>query len=54
MTADVPPVIYGSFTEWKPRRMMTLFDFLQLKEPEENKLDDRNLFEQLKRKDGFG
>ena len=48
------PVICGQFTDWKPRKMIPLFDFLQEKEPDDRKLDYRNMFEHLKANFGFG
>lgn len=48
------PVVIGSFTDWKPRKMTPLFDFLQSKEPKETKLDYRSMFDYLKKNFMFG
>ena len=41
----IDPVICGSFTDWKPKSMMRIEDFLQGKEiNEERKLDYENVF----------
>ena len=50
----IDPVLVGSFTDWEPRKMSTLYDFLQSKEPEENKLDPESVFKYIKKNIGFG
>mmetsp|Transcript_37489 Transcript_37489/g.49291 ORF Transcript_37489/g.49291 Transcript_37489/m.49291 type:complete len:153 (+) Transcript_37489:1338-1796(+) len=48
------PIICGDFTDWKPRVMTTVFDFLQKKEIDDNKLDYRSVFNYLKKNFMFG
>ena len=43
------PVLVGAFTDWVPRKMMTVFDLIQDKEPDDRKLDYRSYFNYLKK-----
>ena len=40
----IDPVICGQFTDWKPRPMLSLFEFFQRKEAIDSKLDYLNVF----------
>ena len=41
------PVVCGAFTDWQPRQMVKLLDFLDTHVPPDEKLTDRNIFKML-------
>jgi uncharacterized protein YktA (UPF0223 family) len=43
------PVIIGSFTDWQPKKMLRMVDFLQNVGPIEEKLTDEKLLREYKK-----
>ena len=43
------PLIYGSFTDWKPMKMFSAFDYLQFSGPKGEIFNDEVAFKTLKK-----